>query len=81
MPAFVNIAVLGLGRMGTIYAQTLARQIPLAKLYAVADPDAQARAELLARIKRRFNTVKHAKPPASRKQSAETYVVAQGFKG
>ena len=36
--------------------------------------------ELLARIKRRFKTVKHAKPPASRKQSAETYVVAQGFK-
>ncbi len=37
--------------------------------------------ELLARIKRRFKTVKHAKPPSSRKQSAETYVVAQGFKG
>ena len=50
MKAFVNIAVLGLGRMGTIYAQTIATQIPLARLYAVADPDAQARAELLARI-------------------------------
>jgi len=37
--------------------------------------------ELLARIKRRFKTVRHAKPPSSRKQSAETYVVAQGFKG
>ncbi len=37
--------------------------------------------ELLARIKRRFKTVKHAKPPASRKESAETYVVALGFKG
>ena len=37
--------------------------------------------ELLARIKKRFKTVKHAKPPASRKESAETYVVAQGFKG
>ena len=36
--------------------------------------------ELLARIKKRFKTVKHAKPPASRKESAETYVVAQGFK-
>ena len=36
--------------------------------------------ELPARIKTRFKTVKHAKPPASRKESAETYVVAQGFK-
>jgi len=36
---------------------------------------------LLARIKQRFKTVKHAKPPSSRKESAETYVVAQGFKG
>ena len=26
-------------------------------------------------------TVKHAKPPASRKDSSEWYVVAQGFKG
>jgi 23S rRNA (uridine2552-2'-O)-methyltransferase len=37
-------------------------------------------AELLARIKKRFKTVKHAKPPSSRKESAETYVVAQGFR-
>jgi 23S rRNA (uridine2552-2'-O)-methyltransferase len=25
--------------------------------------------------------VKHAKPPASRKESSEWYVIAQGFKG
>ena len=37
--------------------------------------------QLLAAIKRRFKTVKHAKPPASRAQSAETYVVALGFRG
>ena len=37
--------------------------------------------ELLADLKRRFATVKHAKPPASRKGSSEWYVVAQGFKG
>lgn len=36
---------------------------------------------LLADMKRRFKTVKHAKPPASRPQSAETYVVALGFRG
>ena len=38
-------------------------------------------AELLALLKRHFKTVKHAKPPASRKGSSEWYVVAQGFKG
>jgi 23S rRNA (uridine2552-2'-O)-methyltransferase len=38
-------------------------------------------AELLALLKQHFRTVKHAKPPASRKGSSEWYVVAQGFKG
>lgn len=37
--------------------------------------------ELLALLKQHFKTVKHAKPPASRKGSSEWYVVAQGFKG
>jgi 23S rRNA (uridine2552-2'-O)-methyltransferase len=38
-------------------------------------------AELLALLKRHFRTVKHAKPPASRKDSSEWYVIGQGFKG
>ncbi len=37
--------------------------------------------ELLTILKRNFATVKHAKPPASRKDSSEWYVIAQGFKG
>lgn len=37
--------------------------------------------ELLAALKRDFRTVKHAKPPASRSDSAEVYVVATGFRG
>jgi 23S rRNA (uridine2552-2'-O)-methyltransferase len=37
--------------------------------------------ELLATLKQHFTTVKHAKPPASRKGSVEWFVVAQGFKG
>ncbi len=37
--------------------------------------------ELLDRMKRDFTTVKHIKPPASRKESAEQYVVATGFRG
>jgi 23S rRNA (uridine2552-2'-O)-methyltransferase len=40
-----------------------------------------ADSELVAELKRRFTSVKHAKPPASRKESSEWYVVAQGFKG
>ena len=37
--------------------------------------------ELLTLLKRHFSTVKHAKPPTSRKGSPELYVIAQGFKG
>jgi 23S rRNA (uridine2552-2'-O)-methyltransferase len=37
--------------------------------------------ELLTILKKNFTTVKHAKPPASRKDSSEWYVIAQGFKG
>ena len=36
---------------------------------------------LVAEMKRHFSSVKHAKPPASRKGSSEWYVIAQGFKG
>lgn len=36
---------------------------------------------LLALLKKHFSSVKHAKPPASRKDSSEWYVIAQGFKG
>ena len=40
-----------------------------------------ADSSLVAELKRHFGSVKHAKPPASRKDSSEWYVVAQGFKG
>jgi 23S rRNA (uridine2552-2'-O)-methyltransferase len=39
-----------------------------------------AEGALLADLKRSFATVRHAKPPASRSESVETYVVAQGFR-
>jgi len=35
---------------------------------------------MLERMKRSFATVRHAKPPASRKESSELYVVATGFR-
>lgn len=40
-----------------------------------------AEGDLLALLKREFTKVAHYKPPSSRKESAETYVVALGFKG
>jgi 23S rRNA (uridine2552-2'-O)-methyltransferase len=40
-----------------------------------------AESQLLATLKRHFTTVKHVKPEASRKESAEIYVVALGFRG
>jgi 23S rRNA (uridine2552-2'-O)-methyltransferase len=37
--------------------------------------------QMLAPMKRQFAMVRHAKPPASRKESSELYVVATGFRG
>ena len=37
--------------------------------------------ELLQELKSHFDSVKHFKPPASRKESPETYVVCQNFRG
>lgn len=48
----------------------------VAKVLGGGAPDA-----LLAELKRSFARVRHAKPPASRKESSETYLVAQGFRG
>jgi len=36
--------------------------------------------DILQRLRRLFRSVKHVKPPASRKESAEQYVVATGFR-
>ena len=36
---------------------------------------------MLDALKRDFSSVRHAKPPASRKESSELYVVAMGFRG
>ncbi|MDE3059697.1 MAG: RlmE family RNA methyltransferase [Pseudomonadota bacterium] len=40
-----------------------------------------AASELLAQMKRDFATVRHAKPKASRADSSETYLIADGFRG
>lgn len=48
----------------------------VAKVFAGGTDD-----QLLRQLKAAFKTVKHAKPPSSRKGSVEWFVVAQGFKG
>ena len=40
-----------------------------------------ATGDLLAGVKQRFREVRHVKPPASRAESVELYLVALGFKG
>jgi 23S rRNA (uridine2552-2'-O)-methyltransferase len=37
--------------------------------------------QLLAELKRNFTSTFHAKPPSSRSDSSENYLVAKGFKG
>jgi 23S rRNA (uridine2552-2'-O)-methyltransferase len=40
-----------------------------------------AQHDLLTRVKRDFTSVRHVKPDASRKESAEVYLLATGFRG
>ncbi|MEO8397110.1 MAG: Gfo/Idh/MocA family oxidoreductase, partial [Chloroflexota bacterium] len=48
--AKVNLGVIGLGRMGQIYAYHAARQIPNAALVAVADPRAEVTTPFAAQV-------------------------------
>lgn len=40
-----------------------------------------AEADLLTMLKKNFSSVIHIKPPASRAESVEMYLLAKGFKG
>jgi inositol 2-dehydrogenase len=42
----LGIGLIGLGRLGRVYARDLATRIPETRLVAIADPDAKARAEV-----------------------------------
>jgi 23S rRNA (uridine2552-2'-O)-methyltransferase len=77
-PQTDHLRTMGLVEAGLLFATEMLRPggTFVAKVLAGG-----ADAELVAELKRNFTTVKHAKPPASRKGSSEWYVVAQGFKG
>ena len=73
-----HLRTMGLVEAGLLFATEVLRPggAYVAKVLAGGADSA-----LVAEMKRHFATVKHAKPPASRKDSSEWYVIAQGFKG
>jgi 23S rRNA (uridine2552-2'-O)-methyltransferase len=73
-----HLRTMGLVEAGLLFATEILRPggAFVAKVLAGGADSA-----LVAEMKRHFTTVKHAKPPASRKDSSEWYVIAQGFKG
>ena len=77
-PQTDHLRTMGLVEAGLLFATEVLRPggAFVAKVLAGGADSA-----LVAELKRNFTSVKHAKPPASRKGSSEWYVVAQGFKG
>lgn len=73
-----HLRIMGLLEMAYDFAvQVLAKDgVFIAKIF-----QGGTEGEFLARMKRDFKTVRHAKPEASRKDSSEFYVIATGFKG
>jgi 23S rRNA (uridine2552-2'-O)-methyltransferase len=73
-----HIRIMGLAELALAFAFTVLAPGGnfVAKLF-----QGGAQNDMLVTLKKGFASVKHAKPPASRKDSSETYVVAQGFRG
>lgn len=72
-----HIRIMGLAEMALHFAiETLA---PGGRFVAKVFQGGSER-DMLAQMKQRFAKVSHAKPPASRKESSELYVVAIGFR-
>ena len=73
-----HLRIMGLLEMAYDFAvQVLAKDgVFIAKIFQGGTENS-----FLARMRRDFKTVRHAKPDASRKDSSEFYVIATGFKG
>jgi len=76
-PQTDHLRTMGLVELGAAFACEILRPggAFVAKVLAGGADSA-----LVGELKRNFASVKHAKPPASRKDSSEWYVIAQGFK-
>jgi len=73
-----HLRIVALAEEALAFAETVLRPdgVFVAKVF-----QGGAEGALLAALKRGFAVVRHAKPAASRAESAETYVVATGFRG
>ena len=73
-----HLRIVALAEDALAFAETVLRPdgVFVAKVF-----QGGATGDLLSTLKRAFVTVRHAKPAASRAESAETYVVATGFRG
>ena len=73
-----HLRIVGLCEAALAFAETVLRPGGgfVAKVF-----QGGAEAALRLALQRRFERLRHAKPPASRAESAETYVVATGFRG
>lgn len=77
-PQTDHIRIMGLCEMALDFAVNYLAQ---GGVFAAKVLQGGTEKELLDTMKRSFKTVKHFKPDASRKDSAESYVVALGFRG
>jgi 23S rRNA (uridine2552-2'-O)-methyltransferase len=77
-PKTDHLRIIGLAEAALEFAETVLR--PGGYFLAKVLQGGSER-ELLERLKRNFEKVRHVKPPASRSDSAELYVVASGFRG
>jgi 23S rRNA (uridine2552-2'-O)-methyltransferase len=73
-----HIRIMALAELAAIFAREVLA--PEGAFVAKVFQGGSERA-MLAALKREFASVRHAKPPASRKESSELYVVATGFRG
>jgi len=73
-----HIRIMGLAELALHFACTI---LPPGGAFVAKVFQGGSERDMLLPLKQRFATVKHAKPPASRKESSELYVVAQGFRG
>jgi len=73
-----HLRIMGLAEAAVIFAREV---LAVGGTFICKVLQGGTEASLLAELKRDFESVKHVKPPASRTDSAELYLLARGFRG
>jgi 23S rRNA (uridine2552-2'-O)-methyltransferase len=73
-----HLRIMGLAEAAVIFAREV---LAVGGAFICKVLQGGTEAVLLAELKRDFESVKHVKPPASRADSAELYLLARGFRG